>query len=58
MKPLKILHINHNKEYTYFLLIKGLFIRSKVPRKEVKKFLKVVKPDLVLNGPSEFLPGI
>ena len=48
--PIKILHINQKKECTYFLIREGIFIRSTVPRKGLKKFLKAVKPDLIFSG--------
>jgi hypothetical protein len=49
--PIKILHVDKNKEYTYFLIQEGLFIRSTVPRKDLKNLLKTVKPDLILPEP-------
>lgn len=49
--PIKILHINKKKECTYFLIREGIFIRSTVPRKGLKKFLETVKPDLILSDP-------
>jgi hypothetical protein len=51
--PIKILHVNKKKECTYFLIREGLFIRSTVPRKGLKKLLKAVKPDLILSDPLD-----
>jgi hypothetical protein len=51
--PIKILHVNKKKEWSYFLIREGLFIRSTVSRKGLKKLLKAVKPDLILSDPSE-----
>jgi hypothetical protein len=51
--PIKILHVNQKKEGTYFLICEGLFIRSSVSRKGLKKLLKAVKPDLIISDPSE-----
>ena len=51
--PIKILHVTKKKECTYFLIREGIFIRSTVPRKGLKKLLKTVKPDLILSGPPE-----
>ena len=50
--PIKILHVNKKKEGTYFLIREGLFIRSSVSRKGLKKLLKTVKPDLIISDPS------
>ena len=51
--PIKILHVNKKKECTYFLIREGLFIRSTVSRKGLKKLLKAVKPDLILSEPLD-----
>lgn len=51
--PIKILHITKEKECIYFLIREGIFIRSTVSRKGLKKLLKVVKPDLILSEPLE-----
>ncbi len=51
--PIKILHVTKKKECTYFLIREGIFIRSQVPRKCLKKLLKAVKPDLVLSEPLD-----
>jgi hypothetical protein len=52
--PIKILDIaKNNKECTYFLIREGIFIRSKVPRKGLKKLLKAVKLDLIFSAPSD-----
>jgi hypothetical protein len=56
--PIKILHLNKNKECTYFLIQEGLFIRSTVPRKSLKKLLKAVKPDLILPDSLKCLSKI
>jgi hypothetical protein len=50
---IKILHIDKNKECTYFLIQEGLFIRSTVPRKDLKNLLKTVEPDLILPEPLD-----
>lgn len=44
----KILQVNKKKDCTYFLIQEGIFIRSTVPKKGLKKLLKIVKPDLIL----------
>ena len=49
----KILQVNKKKECTYFLIREGIFIRSTVPRKGLKKLLKIVKPDLILPDPLD-----
>jgi hypothetical protein len=50
---IKILHLNRKKEWTYFLIREGLFVRSAVPRKGLKKLLKAVKLDLILCDPLD-----
>lgn len=49
----KILQVNKKKDCTYFLIREGIFIRSTVPRKGLKKLLKIVKPDLILPDPLD-----
>jgi hypothetical protein len=49
----KILQVNKKKDCTYFLIREGIFIRSTVPRKGLKKLLKIVKPDLILPNPLD-----
>jgi hypothetical protein len=51
--PIKILHVDKNKECTYFLIREGIRIRSTVSRKGLKKLLKAIKPDLVLSEPLD-----
>ena len=52
-RPAKILFINKEKEGIYFLIREGLFIRSTVSRKGLKKLLGAVKPDLILSDPPD-----
>ena len=49
----KILQVTKKKECTYFLIREGIFIRSSVPRKGLKKLMKIVKPDLILSDPLD-----
>jgi len=48
-KPIKILQIGDKKECTYFIIRDGVSIRSKVPRKVLKKLINTVKPDLIFR---------
>ena len=56
-KPFKILHINGDNQFNYFILGKGVRIRSIIPEAKVGPFMKNMEFDLILSerGKSESL---